>query len=258
MTQGASGYEPSDAWWYVGRFMWDFAVVEMALDEVVQDLLGVDFGAYVILAQNLSLSGKVRIVNSFLKNAEDRARRDQEIQDSASRLVLSKLNVISGLRNTMAHAVFTDDDQVGEGGPGLTFDDWRGKLSADGIWSKAITFNELDQIHRDIPDLRDRIIALKAACRRLSALRCAWVNDLNLSRWISATSPSAASTPRNPRSVYTVCGTASGSCRRMAQSRFQWNAPAQVVFGTSHGLRGRCLSLAHSRYAMAMRLRTVA
>jgi hypothetical protein len=34
---------------------------------------------------------------------------------------------------------------------------------------------------------------------------------------------------------------------KWAQSRFQWNAPTQVVFGTSHGLRGRCLSFAQSR-----------
>jgi len=105
------GEETKEAWWYVGRFLYEFAQLEASINEAFQTLFNMDYNAtlYMLLAPRLNFIEKVELIGLGLK------KKEMDIGG-----LINNIRGFAEVRNIVAHSVFGPDDRAGD--RGISFD----------------------------------------------------------------------------------------------------------------------------------------
>lgn len=140
--------------------MWGFALVESALDNLIESLFQLNGTSFLILVPNLELNKKV-----FVSKAALRAQKREE-----DAKLLNRICRLAEVRNRIAHAGFTEDEDA------LSLDnarDFMTRINKDTESSDDPTcmpFSELDRYHREMNSLWDSVNRMAATCRPVGEL----------------------------------------------------------------------------------------
>jgi hypothetical protein len=124
------------AWMYVGRFMHGFAILELQINEILDNLFGLTrfvgaesyAGVTTILLSQLDMRKKLKLIDLGLRYQGNPAR------------FLRKLHELHDLRNAIAHSCFSASEE------GIRFDEDRTALKS---------YSELDNLHSEMAKLFD-------------------------------------------------------------------------------------------------------
>jgi hypothetical protein len=136
-----------ESWTLVGEFMYNFAMVESALDDLIGAMMGLEILSTTILASNISVSKKINIAICGIQF--------QQIDRVVAINDLKSIREINNDRNTLANCVF---------GP---------TSSGDGVeLHRATARNQLkiDMVVWKKADFRVKVQAMEKLHQRLKAL----------------------------------------------------------------------------------------
>lgn len=140
-------------WAYIGRFMWGFAILESAVNEIFVQLFNLSAGASLIFIGNLDFRKKLQLVDVGLK--------DQGIDKH--REALKRLHKLTDIRNVVAHFAF--GPEIIPGDEGIFFDyvnksgelKFAHKRAEANDSSTRITYSEFDAYDTEAREILDTL-----------------------------------------------------------------------------------------------------
>jgi len=128
----------------VGRFLWNFAIVEGYISEIIVTLFDLSAFSSLILLKKLSFRDKIRLAQLGLKR--------QGIESADLDAALKELHKLHDVRNAIAHTAFGEEedgvefDYVNDSGR-LVLPLRRDKPDEAAYWDTRITFEQFDDWH---------------------------------------------------------------------------------------------------------------
>jgi hypothetical protein len=155
------------AWWHVGRFLYSFAILESAANQLFEKLFNLNATFFLLLVPQLDFSLRLELIRLALR------RKDVNVKG----LFLAISDLIE-VRNIVAHSAFGPDD-VGARNHGVLFDyvsrsgrvefSERAQTLVGGIPGESfISYAAFDDLDDRMTQLRNRLWELTGACIPLS------------------------------------------------------------------------------------------
>jgi hypothetical protein len=107
----ASDQELSTAWWHVGRFFYEFALLESSVNEAFEVLFNMSYNAtlYLLFASRLGFDERLELIKLGL-----RRKKEKKGVNKVAGLIDNVVRPLLEVRNVVAHSAFGPDERMGK------------------------------------------------------------------------------------------------------------------------------------------------